>query len=176
MRGSRCRSLGSATQCSAIEGSHVTFPDPKKSSVEPIAAGVASKWCHAKEDLSAASLRKLDGKEDRKARPVLPGCTRLKLPRSSSTCTTPPCDWASIGCESDLQSIKMAYTEEEPLLKPQAQQVTGDVALEQPEAQWDSGLLACCGNGDLQGCATFSLVHVFPCVAFGGFLPPSPRI
>ena len=70
----------------------------------------------------------------------------------------------------------MAYTEEEPLLKPQAQQVTGDVALEQPEAQWDSGLLACCGNGDLQGCATFSLVHVFPCVAFGGCLSISPRI
>lgn len=70
----------------------------------------------------------------------------------------------------------MAYTEEEPLLKPQAQQATGDVALEQPEAQWDSGLLACCGNGDLQGCATFSLVHVFPCVAFGGYLPLSPRI
>ena len=70
----------------------------------------------------------------------------------------------------------MAYTEEEPLLKPQAQQVTGDVALVQPEAQWDSGLLACCGNGDLQGCATFSLVHVFPCVAFGGCLSISPRI
>ena len=116
------------------------------------------------------------GPQNPKARPVLPGCTRLKLPRLRSTCTTPPYGRVSIGCESDLQSIKMAYTEEEPLLKPQAQQVTGDVALVQPEAQWDSGLLACCGNGDLQGCATFSLVHVFPCVAFGGCLSISPRI
>ena len=61
----------------------------------------------------------------------------------------------------------MAHIEQEPLLKPQAQQVTNGVALEQPVADWDQPLLACCGNGDMQGCATFSLVHVLPCVAFG---------
>ena len=42
MRGSRCRSLGSATQRPAMKGSHATFPDPKKSSEEPIAVRLAS--------------------------------------------------------------------------------------------------------------------------------------
>jgi hypothetical protein len=62
----------------------------------------------------------------------------------------------------------MSYTEEEPLLKPRAQEVQHEVPLgHQLAADWDGSLLACCGTGDLQGCATFSLVHVLPCVAFG---------
>ena len=48
------------------EGSYATFPDPKKSSEEPINDCLASQWRPARNNLSAASSRKLDGREDHK--------------------------------------------------------------------------------------------------------------